>query len=130
MQRVLLNGTIQWRAIPVSPRPPTDTLLVADWRGPHRGARLDAAFTTQVVPYDGAATRIEALFEESGTVWVDGMGYRISDGVFKGLQGARVWVAVNPRAPSAAPVPLHVVLLELDGAIYYGALQKAVARLD
>lgn len=100
-----------------------DTLWVADWVGPADGRHVQ--------PYGGEARRIEDLFLElDGPLWVDGVGYRISDGVFKNLQGARAWVAVHPRPLRAAPAGLHVVLFELDGAIYYGGLQKAVPRSE
>jgi hypothetical protein len=93
-------------------------LWVADWIGPAVGS--------PVVPFGGQANRIEDLFAElHGLLWVDGVVYRVSDGVFKGLQGARAWVAVRPHARNASALGLQVVLFELNGHIYYAGLQKA-----
>jgi len=93
-------------------------LWVADWIGPAVGS--------PVVPFGGESHRIEDLFVElNGQLWVDGVGYRVSDGVFKSLEGARAWVAVRPRSLRASPLGLQVVLFELNGRTYYGGLQKA-----
>jgi hypothetical protein len=100
----------------------TDTLFVADWSGHSDGS--------QVIPYGGEARRIEDLFAaQQGLLWVDGVGYRVSDGVFKSLEGLRAWVAVRPRPLQAAPTAMHVVLFERAGQIYYGGLQKAGTRI-
>lgn len=118
------QGQQQWHTIRPGPHGQSadpDTLLVADWRGFAREAWQQPA----VVPYDGPETSLEEFFAAREVLRVDGVDYRISDGVFRAVEGLRVWVAVRPRPAGAAAVPLYLALCELDGKILYAALHRA-----
>lgn len=105
-----------------------DTLFVFDWAG--AGNSYDA----NVKAYTGAETTIEAYFA-SATVaatsgWLyDNVLYNLSDGSISVIQGLRTWISKNKRPTSAAPLESNIALMEMNGKLYAGVLQKSGSRV-
>jgi hypothetical protein len=80
-------------------------------------------------PFPGPSGLVGKSIEEAFAVqpvWrLDGVDYRISDGIFQALLGMRAWVAVKPRSPSAG-AGQQLVLLEDAGGLRCGTL-RAIA---
>jgi hypothetical protein len=101
------------------------TLFLNDWTG--------RSYDVDVSPYPGTETTIETLFANPGFasgISVDGVAYTLAGGSISSIQGARVWVATNPKPASASPTTGYVAFVELNGKIYFGSLRKAGARLS
>ena len=98
-------------------------LFLRDWSG--------TTYDANVTPYPGSETTIEAMFANpgyAGGIVVDKVPYVIGSGSISTIEGARVWVATNPRPASTSPTEGFVAFAQLRGAIYYGTLRKAGAR--
>lgn len=98
-------------------------LFLRDWSG--------STYDAGVTPYPGSETTIEAMFANpgyAGGIVVDHVPYVIGSGSISTIEGARVWVASNPRPASASPTEGFVAFAELHGAIYFGTFRKAGAR--
>ena len=101
------------------------TLFLNDWTG--------RTYDVDVSPYPGTATTIETMFANpgfAGGISVDGVAYTLASGSISSMQGARVWVATNPKPASASPTTGYVAFAELNGKIFFGSVRKAGARLN
>jgi hypothetical protein len=58
------------------------------------------------------------------------VAYTLASGSISSMQGARVWVATNPKPASASPTTGYVAFAQLNGKIYFGSVRKAGARLN
>lgn len=104
-----------------------DTLFLYDWSG--------KTYDSAVMPWGGTETTIEALFANAafaaaGGITMDSVAYPLNAGTISSIQGARVWVATNPRPASAYATTGYVAFAELNGKIYWGMLRKAGARFN
>jgi hypothetical protein len=104
-----------------------DTLYLRDWTG--------TTYTTAVTPYGGIEATIEAYFSNSSIVTAGGFNYdsvlyNLASGTIGTLEGARVWVANTKRPTSASPTDAYITLVELNGKIYFGFLEKAGSRFN
>lgn len=102
-----------------------DTVFVYDTSGTTYGANVTQVPTT--------VTTLEDLFNSAsfvtaGGVTVDKVVYPFSAGNIVSIEGVRAWVATNKRPASASPTDKYAVLFELNGKIYFGALEKAGTR--
>lgn len=73
-------------------------------------------------------SRIEDVFATSGVLHLNGMDYRLSDGIFKSLHGARAWVAVTVRSSKASAHATRPVLVERDGQVLIGTLRAIASQ--
>jgi hypothetical protein len=102
-------------------------LYLRDWTG--------TTYTTAVTPYGGIEATIEAYFSNSSIVTAGGFNYdsvlyNLASGTIGTLEGARVWVANTKRPTSASPTDAYITLVELNGKIYFGFLEKAGSRFN
>ena len=102
-----------------------DVLFIYDTSG--------STYDANVTPVATTVTTVEDLFNSAsfvaaGGVTVDGVVYPFSAGSITTIEGARAWVATNKRPSSASATDAYAVLFQLNGKIYYGALQKAGTR--
>jgi len=102
-----------------------DTLYLRDWTG--------TTYTSAVTPYSGTESTIEAYFASTpvattGGFTYDGVLYNLASGTIGTIEGARAWVANAKRPTSASATDEYVTLVELNGKIYFGVLEKAGTR--
>jgi hypothetical protein len=81
-----------------------------------------------VLGYGIPNARIEDVFAAQGVMQVDGVDYRLSDGIFRSQHGVRAWVAVKSGAARASQEAPRLMLLERDGQIFCGTLHALALR--
>ena len=104
-----------------------DTLYLRDWSG--------TTYTAAVTPYGGTETTIEAYFASTpiataGGFTFDGVLYNLASGTIGSIEGARAWIANAKRPTSASATDEYLTLIELNGKIYFGFLEKAGTRFN
>ena len=92
---------------------------VLAWFGPSDALPVDGR---PVLAHGKAQPSIEDAFAAKGVLHLHGMDYRLCDGIFKGLHGARVWVAVAMRSSKAPYDAGQPMLIERDGQVFAGTL--------
>ena len=96
-------------------------LFLGDWTNRTYDAAVD--------PFPGPQTTIETMFGAySNGITVNGVTYTVASGSISTIEGARVWVATEPKPASASPTTSYVAFAELNGKIYYGTFRKAGTR--
>ncbi|RFO97626.1 hypothetical protein DIC66_07120 [Rhodoferax lacus] len=81
-----------------------------------------------VLGYGVPNARIEDAFAAQGVMQVDGVDYRLSDGIFRSQHGVRAWVAVKSGVARASQVAPRLMLLERDGQIFCGTLHALASQ--
>ena len=95
------------------------------WLGPSEALAVDGR---PVLAQGKSQPSIEDAFAAKGVVHMNGVDYRLSDGIFRSLHGARVWVAVAMRSSKASFDASQPMLIERDGQVFAGTLHAIASQ--